>query len=221
MSSFHEPTDVGPAVGGDKPVSEADKQQVLHLLQTAYDDGRLTPDELESRQAGARDAQTFDDLIPLTRDLVPVDQPPTYTVTSPAPETPATPLSQDSESSDTIVAVFGGATRKGNWVVPPKIHITAAFGGAEIDMSRATFTSDVVEVTVFAAFGGVSVMVPAHARVIDRTSGGLFGGMEIQVPHEIDQRLPTIIVKGFALFGGADVKPPKGSNGGGHGASAS
>jgi hypothetical protein len=209
MRDDNEPTDVGPAVGGDKPVSDADKFQVLHLLDAAAADGRLTPDELVSRQDAARSAQTFDDLIPLTRDLVPLDQPATYVVTSPEPAASRVRADSDAASSATLLAVFSGASRKGNWVVPEKISATAAFGGIEIDFSRATFTSDVVEVTVFAVFGGVTITVPEGAQVIDRAAGGLFGGMDIKTPEHVDPNVPTIIVKGFALFGGADVKPPK------------
>lgn len=209
MSNYDEPTDVGPAVGGDQPVSDADKSQVLRLLQTAADDGRLTSDELESRQDAARSAQTLDDLIPLTRDLVPLDQPATYVVTSPEPAVRQTRAESDEASSATLLAVFSGSSRKGNWVVPERISAFAAFGGIEIDFSRATFTSDVVEVTIFAMFGGVTVVVPAGAQVIDRAAGGLFGGMDITTPDTVDPNVPTIIIKGFAVFGGADVKPPK------------
>lgn len=209
MSNYDEPTDVGPAVGGDKPVSDADKSQVLHLLQTAAADGRLTPDELVSRQEAARSAQTFDDLIPLTRDLVPLDQPPTYVVTSPQPAVSQARADSDAASSATLLAVFSGSSRKGNWVVPERISAVAAFGGIEIDFSRATFTSDVVEVTVFAMFGGVTIVVPEGAQVINRAAGGIFGGMDIKAPDTVDPSIPTIIIKGFAMFGGADVKPPK------------
>lgn len=206
MSVNPEPTDVGPAVGGDLAVTDVDKQQVVQLLQTAHDDGRLTPEELLTRQAQAQRAETFDDLIPLTRDLVPLDQPRTFTLsTSPDSAVPET----GDGTSESIVAVFSGSSRKGNWLVPKSLNILAVFGGAELDLTSATFEDNVCEITVFCAFGGAEVTVPDHARVVNRAAGGLFGGMDITYPDDIDPQAPTIIIKGFAFFGGASVGPKK------------
>jgi hypothetical protein len=213
MNSNPEPTDVGPAVGGNLPVSETDKQQVVHLLQTAFDDGRLTLDELHSRRTEAEQAQTFDDLIPLTRDLVDLDEARTYTVSA-SPSSPSSSAGEPrkgdpGDESGSLFAVFGGASRKGNWTVPAQLSLWAVFGGTEVDFTQATFTSDVVELSIVAAFGGVEVIVPEHAKIIERSTGGMFGGAEVKHSERIDPDLPTFIVSGFFLFGGAEVRPPK------------
>ncbi len=211
--SNSEPTDVGPAVGGDRPVSQSDIAQVSHLLRAASADGRLTAEELQTRLNSATNATTFDDLIPLTRDLVAIDAPqiPTVSTGAPydAPAPDATDSQEDDPSNGTIVAVFGGATRKGNWVVPAEMKVWAVFGGADVDLSDATFTSDAVEITMMSAFGGMTIIVPQNAQVIDRTSGSLFGGTTVRHPSEIDPTQPTIVLKGFAMFGGSEVRPPK------------
>lgn len=205
----NEPTDVGPAVGGHLPVSQADKDQVLHLLQLAFDDGRLTFDELSTRSEAATTADTFDDLIPLTRDLVPLDQTRTYTLETESATVPATVSPTNSDDPDWLVAVFSGSSRKGNWHVHKKTTALTVFGGADLDLSQATFEADVIEITVLCAFGGIDIIVPKGARVIDRTAGALFGGIDVKHPEDIDANQPTIIVKGFVMFGGVDVKPPK------------
>lgn len=213
MSSNLEPTDVGPAVGGDLPVSQADKDQVLHLLQAAFDDGRLTFDELSTRQAEAHRAETFDDLIPLTRDLVALDKPRTYTVATASPATPPpTASSVDTEEAVNVLAVFSAATRKGRWRVPKQVVTAAVFGGVEIDLTQADFVSNVCEITAYAAFGGIEITVPDNAQVINKTMGGFMGGMDVRNPDTIDPSAPTIIVKGFAIFGGVEVRPRKKKN---------
>ena len=70
-----EPTNVGPVVGGNLRASDADRDQVATLLSTAYAEGRLTREEHDERIGELMVAKTFDDLIPLTRDLVIVSSP--------------------------------------------------------------------------------------------------------------------------------------------------
>ncbi len=206
----NEPTDVGPAVGGNLPVSQADKDQVLHLLQTAFDDGRLTSEELSARTEAATLADTFDDLIPLTRDLVPLDQHRTYTLQTESTTTTARIDPTNAESSpDWMIAIFSGSSRKGNWRVRKNTTAFTLFGGAELDLSQATFEDSVVEITVLCAFGGVDITVPPGTQVIDRTAGALFGGIDVKHPETIDPNQPTVVIKGFVMFGGVDVKPPK------------
>ena len=65
-----EPTNVGPVAGGNLRASDADRDQVATLLSTAYAEGRLTREEHDERVDQLMAAKTFDDLIPITRDLV-------------------------------------------------------------------------------------------------------------------------------------------------------
>ena len=65
-----EPTDVGPMYGGHLRVSDADRHQAVRLLDAARADGRLTEADHRERTALAARAVTFDDIVPVTRDLV-------------------------------------------------------------------------------------------------------------------------------------------------------
>src|SRR4030095_16541746 len=65
-----EPTNVGPIAGGNLRASDADREQVATLLSTAYAEGRLSREEHDERVDQLMVAKTFDDLIPITRDLV-------------------------------------------------------------------------------------------------------------------------------------------------------
>src|ERR671920_59997 len=105
-----EPTDVGPIASGNLRASDADRDQVATLLSTAYAEGRLSKDEHDERLDQLMQARTFDDLIPLTSDLVVVAP------TAPAPRSDvAIDTAHSTEEPDRHIAIFGGVTRKGDW----------------------------------------------------------------------------------------------------------
>lgn len=201
MSNPLEPSDVGPAAGGDLTASDTDRDHVIALLTAAQAEGRLTAAERDQRIAAARTAETFDDLVPLTRDLV--------SPTGPA----ARPVmnydeSHGTEEADQIVAIFGGATRKHRWKVRRNTSILAMFGGVELDLTEATFEAHELTFNVFCLFGGVEVTVPPGTDV-DSSVIAVFGGTEVRKLAPPDGVAPRIVVKGFCGFGGVEVRNPK------------
>jgi len=201
MSNPLEPTDVGPAAGGDLTASTADRDHVITLLNTAQAEGRLTTVERDDRIAAARRAETFDDLVPLTRDLV--------SPTGPA----ARPLlnydeGNASDAADQIVAIFAGTTRKNSWRVRRNTSILAMFGGVELDLTRATFESHELTFNVFCLFGGIDITVPPGTEV-DSQVIAVLGGSDVGKLAPPDGSAPRLLVKGFAGFGGVEIRNPK------------
>ena len=70
--SFTEPTGVGPIAGGNLRASDTDRDKVATVLSTAYAEGRITREEHDERLDQVMRARTFDDLVPITTDLVPL-----------------------------------------------------------------------------------------------------------------------------------------------------
>lgn len=201
MSNPLEPSDVGPAAGGDLAASDADRDRVITLLTTAQAEGRLSVAERDQRITAARTAETFDDLVPLTRDLV--------SPTGPA----ARPVvnydeSRSVDEADQIVAIFAGATRKHRWRVRRNTSILAMFGGVDLDLTEATFEGHELTFNVFCLFGGVSVIVPPGTDVDCRVMA-VFGGAEARKVGPPDGVAPRLVVKGFCGFGGVEVRNPK------------
>ena len=64
-----EPSDVGPLFGGNRPILESDRQLVINLLTAARNDSRLTDYDYSTRMGWVYSASTFDDFVPITRDL--------------------------------------------------------------------------------------------------------------------------------------------------------
>jgi Domain of unknown function (DUF1707) len=202
-----EPKNVGPIAGGHLRASDADREQVATVLSTAYGEGRLTREEHDERIDQLMAAKTFDDLIPITHDLV--------VVGTPAPIASRQPTSrfridiaEQSPDSDKMIAIFGGATRTGKWRVRKNIQALALFGGIDLDLRDAVFEAPVVEISGFWCFGGLDIKVPEGIEVRDQTAG-IFGGTDVSNIGDPAPGAPTLVIKGLSLFGGVSVHGPK------------
>lgn len=205
-SPLPEPRDVGPIAGGHLRASDADRDQVSQVLGTAFAEGRITAEEHGDRLDEVMRARTFDELIPITRDLIP---------DAPISATPATTRTGDSSLIDTskksepdrLVAIFGGASRTGPYRMRRTTSALAAFGGVELDLTDAVFEAAEVELSVVTFCGGIEVKVPEGVVVRDQTMG-ILGGAEIQRTSS-DPDGPVIILKGVNMLGGTSVYGPK------------
>ncbi|WP_372509466.1 DUF1707 SHOCT-like domain-containing protein [Streptomyces humicola] len=184
--------------------SDADRDRIAEILRDALAEGRLTPEEHSERIDAAYAAKTVGELEPIVRDL-PARR------SAPAAEPAAAPLpvAESSTPGHNVVAVFGGATRKGRWRVGPRTNAFACFGGIEIDLTEAVFEQRETVINVVAVFGGVEVKVPENVTL--RGSGaGIFGGFEVKTHESEDPDAPVVVLTGAAIFGGVDAKPRRG-----------
>jgi hypothetical protein len=200
-----EPTNVGPIAGGNLRASDADREQVATLLSTAYAEGRLTREEHDERVDQLMAAKTFDDLIPITRDLVVAGTP---TPVSQHSSRFAIDTTAQSAEPDRMIAIFGGASRHGRWRVRKNIQSLTLFGGTDLDLRDAIFEAPVVEISGFWCFGGLDIKVPEGIEVRDQTAG-IFGGTDIHDVGNPAPGAPTLVIKGVTLFGGVSVHGPK------------
>jgi uncharacterized protein DUF1707 len=179
------------------------------LLSTAYAEGRLTGDEHDLRIDQLMAAKTFDDLIPITSDLVMVNRP--TSVTAPGVQSRFTiDTTRQNVQPDRMIAIFGGANRSGKWRVRKNIQAFALFGGMDLDLRDAIFEAPVVEISGFWCFGGLDIKVPAGIEVQDQTAG-IFGGTDVRDIGDPVPGSPTLVIKGLALFGGISIHGPKAS----------
>jgi hypothetical protein len=202
-----EPTNVGPIAGGNLRASDADREQVATVLSTAYAEGRLTLEEHDERVDQLMAAKTFDDLIPITRDLVVIGTPTAEAAPQPSSRFTIDTTAQNSQS-DKMIAIFGGITRSGKWRVRKNIQALALFGGMDLDLRNAIFEAPVVEISGFWCFGGLDIKVPEGIDVRDQTAG-VFGGTDIRDIGDPAPGAPTLVIKGMTLFGGVSVHGPK------------
>lgn len=102
------------------------------------------------------------------------------------------------------VAVMGGSRRTTATADFLGGDLVAVMGGVEIDLSRASIGAQAAVIDAFAMWGGVEIKVPKDWQV---TSQGLplLGAFEDNTEPPVDPR-GRLIIKGFAIMGGVEVK---------------
>lgn len=123
-----------------------------------------------------------------------------------------TTSSGDALSGDTLkeYVVFGGLKRRLDTPNFQGGEMFAVFGGIEVDLRRANIAGTVKEVVIDAnaTFGGIEVKVPETWRIITR-GFGIFGGYEDKTIPPRSQEgvtVPTVVITGYAIFGGVAVQ---------------
>jgi hypothetical protein len=203
-----EPSNVGPIAGGNLRASDADRERVATLLNAAYAEGRLSREEHDERVDQLMVAKTFDDLVPITRDLVvvrPRDDAQPMTAPAAGFEIDTT---SGSDQPARMVAIFGGVARNGKWRVRRKTQVLALFGGIDLDLRDAVFEGSTVEISGICCFGGLDIKVPEGVHVSNEMVG-IFGGTDLKDVADPIPGAPTLVLKGLTLFGGVSVRGGK------------
>ena len=183
--------------------SDADRERVANVLREAAGDGRLSMDELDERLDAVYAAKTYAELEPITNDL-----PDSGSAYVPAPSQAAKldPARFGGEpTSHGAVAILGGFSRRGDWVVPKDFNAFLFMGGGEIDLREARFAEREVNIHIVAFLGGCEIIVPEDATV--RVTGvGVMGAFEHTGAGTGSPDGPVITINGMAFMGGVDVK---------------
>jgi hypothetical protein len=183
--------------------SDADRERVAEKLREAAGDGRLTMDELDERLDAVYAAKTYAELEPITDDL-----PAGGSGYAPAPSASTAGAVRQyggDATSHSAVAIMGGFSRKGDWVVPKTFSAFMLMGGGEIDMRDARFSESEVSIHVVAIMGGCEITVPEDATV-HVTGVGIMGAFDHSVAGSGRAGGPVINVSGVAVMGGVEVK---------------
>ncbi len=169
--------------------ADADRSLVAQLLSDAFANGQLTVDEYDERTAAVYRAKTYGELDLLTGDLV-LSPPPAH-----APS--------GGPTNDRVIAIMSGAVRKGEWTPATRIDAFAFWGGIELDLRRATFTTEETTINCVAIMGGIEVTVPPGVSVEVRGMGIMGGFEHVSATHP---GAPRVIITGFAFWGGVSVE---------------
>jgi hypothetical protein len=180
-------------------IADTDRDRAAAVLREAHAQGRITVDELDERLTSVYSAKTFADLAPVTRDLPAIPEEGTVAAAPARGRIGGTPRFR------TSLAILGGASRNGAWVVPPEYRAVAALGGIELDMSDSTFAEAETVIRAYAVLGGVEITVPQDAEV-DVGAVGVLGGVENGAEGPGVPGGPRIRIVGVAVLGGIEVK---------------
>ncbi|MBK1789337.1 DUF1707 SHOCT-like domain-containing protein [Prauserella cavernicola] len=193
--------------------SDADRERVAQVLHNAMGEGRITMAELEERLGTVYGAKTLGELEPVLEDLPgiqPAPQPGQLPVVAQQALPPEARIG-GKPGSTTSIAIMSGATRKGNWVLPPQHNSFAFWGGTEIDLRKARFAEKHSTITAVAIMGGVEITVPDDIHV-EVTGIGFMGAFETvdkknaRPEDEVPADAPTVKINGFAFWGAVEIK---------------
>lgn len=106
-----------------------------------------------------------------------------------------------------VIAVMGGAERKGAWAPAQNLYVTTIMGGALLDFRQAQLNPGVTNVFVLAIMGGVEVIVPPGLRV-ESNGIGIMGGFDHAADREpaVTETGPILRISGAAIMGGVEIK---------------
>ena len=194
----------------ERPLLTADRERVAEALCLHFAADNIGMEMLEDRLACVYVAQSAAQLQGLVADLPPL---PNHRIDAGA--APIIAPSSVVPMRGVVMAVLGGAARKGSWLVPRELKVVAIMGGAEIDLREGKFAPGVTEIDVTVFMGGVEIIVPRGVRV--ETLGAAFmGGFQADAGDAtaLEPNQPVLRVTGLAIMGGVDVKvkrPGKGT----------
>ena len=192
--------------GGHQPLNQI-RQVTVDALCEHFANDVMTVEEFEERVGAAHRAQTVDDLKELLRDLPGGNLPAVAgSATTPAPRArPSMVSASQVPAHATIVAIMGGATRKGRWTPARSSFALSIMGGTQLDFREAALGPGVTEVKAFAMMGGVEIVVPPGIHV-ESHGIGIMGGFDHVTDYEqYDPDAPTLRITGMALMGGVEI----------------
>lgn len=177
-------------------VSDAERDATLKILGDHTAAGRLSLDELEERCDRALTVRTRGELTAVTSDL-PKD------TASASPQ--ATASAEAHQSVRKTVAIMGGASRRGPFLVVGSFSAIAVMGGDNVDLREAKIEGGELTITVFSVMGEVNIYVPDTAEVELGGFSVLGANREKGVHRRRTAKAPLIRVRGFNLMGRTTV----------------
>jgi Domain of unknown function (DUF1707)/Cell wall-active antibiotics response 4TMS YvqF len=170
-------------------VSDADREAVVVRLREAGGEGRLTFEELAERVERAVAARTSSELDAVTADLPPA---------RPGALVPR-------KERGWVVAVMGGAERKGRWRPARRTNVVVVMAGAALDLRHAEIEGGEIVINAVSIMGGIDVIVPDGVEV-ELSGFALMGGNAgPKDTPAMPSGAPIVHVRAYSLMGGIGV----------------
>jgi len=198
-------------------IGDAERDEVVNLLQHAVGDGRLTMAEGDERIGKALEARTFGDLDPLVRDLTPLlpSLAGDLSVLDPASRNPdraavpgaSRPPGWSADDPLVVRAMIDDDRRVGEFSLPPYVRMVTGVGDATLVCLEARAEARVIHVDCAGGAGDIRLILP-HGWAVraDRLGKGL-GGVTIRVPADPAPGKPLLEVTGAMSLGGFVARP--------------
>lgn len=176
------------------------REAAIDRLSKAFAHDELELDEFERRLGLAHRTDTVAELGVLTADLKGDPGAP-----APVPAKALVPVAV--RDRQTLIAVLGGTSRKGQWRPAQKLRLLSVLGGMELDFREAAMVPGITELRITAVLGGVHIIVPPHLAV-EMDGMAIMGGFEHseRAPAQPDPERPILRIHGLAVCGGVHIE---------------
>jgi hypothetical protein len=196
------PERAGASAGGDggssSPAvraSDDERHGVVEALGDHAAAGRITLAELEERVERAFAATNRGELAELTWDL------PALTESTAV----AARARQRGGSSQWLLAIMGGSTRRRSRRLASRVNMVSIMGGDDLDLREVEIEGGELVINAFSFMGGADIYVPDTVEV-ELSGGAILGGNDERgSPRRPRPGAPLIRVRSFAVMGGVDV----------------
>lgn len=197
--------ETGAGDSGRKPLGEA-RQATIDALCEQFANDAIPVEEFERRVEVAHRAASVDELKRLLQDLPEGNLPALRRGgRAPAPSPRARPVpAAHGKDQGFVMAVLGGATRRGRWTPARTTYAFALMGGTELDFREALLPRGVTQVQVVAIMGGAEIIVPPGVNV-ESHGIGIMGGFDDAGEQDYDPAAPTLRIAGLAVMGGVEI----------------
>jgi hypothetical protein len=184
----------GPDRQPELRASHDDREHAAEIIRIAAGDGRLTADELDERLEKALTARTTGELAVLTADL------------------PAVPGAAAAQPKDLVeISCMGGnAGRRGRWLVPRRMEITATGGNVKLDFTEAVITGPTLHIDATVRGGNLILITRPGLEVDTDGVSNVGGNVRTRPPRGPMQ--PVILrveLAGQTWGGNVVVRPPR------------
>lgn len=191
-----------PVILEDRPIEQV-RQEVIDQLIFNYSHGVISDAAFERRLDQAIASQVHQEIVTLVVDLdLQTDS--TYEQQK-DDRFNVNYANAEGETTETVINIFGGTDRSGQWTVPKEVKVFSLFGGSNIDFSDALFSAPQVTVKVLCIFGGENIYVPENINVVSKAFC-IFGGVNNKAPSIAHKQAPTLTIEGLVLFGGVNIR---------------
>lgn len=191
-----------PVILEDRPI-ETVREEVIDVLVHNYSHGFISSEAFERRLDVVIETTSHADIVKQIEDL---DATPDDRVKAEKEKQFAVQYHDELEDdSETLISIFGGSDRSGQWIVPKTIYSISIFGGSNIDFTDAQFSNPNVKLISISIFGGDNIYVPENINVVSKAFC-IFGGIDNKAPSMGGRQAPKITIEGLMLFGGTNIK---------------
>ena len=113
-------------------------------------------------------------------------------------------LKEKVEGLEEYCATFGEVKADFNNQEFKGASLTAVFGSTDLDLRKAIINEDKL-IKTCAVFGGIEIMAPENVNIKVKSTP-IFGATSNKTNRKYDEKLPTIYVNSFCMFGCVDIK---------------